>query len=59
MYAVIVPEKTIENSGPECLDVPYIKFREHWLLFTAQGDFATWAPSGSDSLADDYILIED
>lgn len=57
MYAYIVPSRTEENSGPGCLAVPYIYFREHWALKTAQNDIATWAPSGSDSLADDWIIV--
>jgi hypothetical protein len=35
-------------------DVPY---REYVALKTAQGDVATWSPSGSDFLADDWIEV--
>jgi hypothetical protein len=58
MYAYVVPDRAEENSGPECLDVPYTYYREHWLLKTAQGDIATWSPSGSDSLANDWCVVE-
>jgi hypothetical protein len=33
------------------------KFRPYFLLYTAQGDFAHWIPSGSDMLADDWVII--
>ena len=36
-------------------DVPY---REYLALKTAQGDVATWAPSGSDALAEDWYIID-
>lgn len=42
-----------EHFGENAM-VPY---REYWALKTAQGDIATWAPSGSDSLADDWMII--
>lgn len=35
-----------------------VSYREYWALKTAQGDVATWAPSGSDSLANDWIVID-
>lgn len=57
MYAYIVPARKEENSGPDCLEVPYIYYREHWALKTAQGDIATWSPSGSDSLGNDWAIV--
>ena len=32
-------------------------FRPYFQLFTAQGDIAMWAPSGSDALAEDWIVL--
>ena len=63
LFAYIVPA----NSYPaqtgaakahfgEGAMVPY---RAYWALKTAQNDVATWAPSGSDSLAEDWYVLED
>lgn len=35
-----------------------VPYREYWALKTAQGDIATWAPSGSDSLAEDWMVLD-
>jgi hypothetical protein len=61
MYAYIVPA----NSYPAQTDVAkkqfgdMVPYREYWALKTAQNDIATWAPSGSDSLAEDWMVLED
>jgi hypothetical protein len=34
-----------------------VPYREYWALKTAQNDVSTWAPSGSDSLAEDWETI--
>jgi len=59
MFAYIVHERTEETKVKD-LDTfgAYMYYREHWALFTAQKDVATWAPSGSDSLADDWVIVE-
>lgn len=44
----------IKGLFPDDL-VPY---RHYMALKTAQGDVATWAPSCSDALADDWFIIE-
>jgi hypothetical protein len=62
MFAYIVPATSFpaltgvakEYFGESAM-VPY---REYWALKTAQNDVATWAPSGSDSLAEDWMIIE-
>ncbi len=61
MFAYIVPTGVypaqtdmIKDHFPNDM-VPY---REYWALKTAQDDIATWAPSGSDSLADDWCVVE-
>ncbi len=43
------------NFFGEHAGVPY---REYMALKTAQGDVATWAPSVSDALADDWMVVE-
>jgi hypothetical protein len=35
-----------------------LKFRPYFQLFTAQRDVAMWAPSGSDALAEDWVIID-
>lgn len=62
MFAYIVPAASYpaqtgvakKHFGENAL-VPY---RAYWALKTAQGDVATWAPSGSDTLAEDWIILD-
>lgn len=62
MFAYIVPAASYpaqtgvakEHFGEKSL-VPY---RAYWALKTAQEDVATWAPSGSDSLAEDWMILD-
>ncbi len=62
MFAYIVPAASFpaqtgaakEYFGENAL-VPY---REYWALKTAQEDVATWSPSGSDSLAEDWFVVD-
>ena len=60
MYAYIVPA----NAYPAITDIAgkefgdMVPYRAYWALKTAQNDVATWAPSGSDSLAEDWQIIE-
>lgn len=60
MYAYVVPAgsypATTEIAKKEFGDM--VPYREYWALKTAQGDVATWAPSGSDSLAEDWYIVE-
>lgn len=35
-----------------------VPYRAYMALKTAQGDVATWSPSGSDALADDWLIVE-
>lgn len=61
MFAYIVPETKFPVQtgvakkffGEDAM-VPY---RAYWALKTAQDDVATWAPSGSDTLAEDWITV--
>jgi len=41
------------GKGPGSVEVTY---RTTWKLRTADGSIATWAPSGSDSLAEDWYI---
>ncbi len=62
MFAYIVPANSYpaqtgvakEHFGENAM-VPY---RAYWALKTAQDDVAAWSPSGSDSLAEDWIVVE-
>lgn len=62
MFAYIVPAASYpaqtgaakQHFGENAL-VPY---RAYWALKTAQEDIATWAPSGSDSLAEDWVVLD-
>lgn len=61
MFAYIVPAASYPAQtgaakayfGENAL-VPY---REYWALKTAQNDIATWSPSGSDSLSNDWMIV--
>ena len=59
MYAYIVPAKQFpavtEIARKEFGDL--VPYRAYWALKTAQNDVATWAPSGSDSLAEDWMIL--
>ena len=62
MFAYIVPAAEYlaqtgvakEYFGSEAL-VPY---RAYWALKTAQNDVATWSPSGSDTLTEDWYILD-
>ena len=65
MYAAIMPgfpegvpanEQTAAVHDIEVGDL--IKIRPYWVLKTAQNDVAMWAPSGSDSLAEDWQIFK-
>jgi len=60
MFAYIVPAASYKAQTDAAKKhfgemVPY---RAYWALKTATGDVATWHPSGSDSLADDWIILD-
>lgn len=60
MFAYIVPA----NSYPAQTEAArqtfgdMVPYRAYWALKTAQNDIATWHPSGSDSLAEDWMLVD-
>ena len=62
MFAYIVPAQSFpaqteiaKNYFGENAMVPY---RAYWALKTAQENIATWTPSGSDTLAEDWIVLD-
>jgi hypothetical protein len=60
MYAYVIPAA----SYPALTEIAkkefgeMVPYRAYWALKTAQNDVATWAPSGSDSLAEDWQIVE-
>lgn len=46
------PLNTIYPEGTK------VKYRPHIDLKTADGSIATWSPSGSDALAEDWFIVE-
>lgn len=61
MFAYIVPA----NSYPAQTEAikgtfenDMVPYREYWALKTAQNDIAMWSPSGSDSLANDWCIVD-
>lgn len=59
MYAYIVPAQSYpavtEIAKAEFGDM--VPYRAYWALKTAQNDVATWQPSGSDTLAEDWSIV--
>jgi hypothetical protein len=65
MYAVIMPGYPNGIEANEATRKTHnlpegsiLKFRPYWQLFTAQKDIAMWSPSGSDSLAEDWMIVD-
>lgn len=65
MYAVIMPGYPegveVNEATMKAHNLPAgtkLVYRPYWQLYTAQKDVAMWAPSGSDSLAEDWTIID-
>ncbi|MES2779929.1 MAG: DUF2829 domain-containing protein [Bacteroidota bacterium] len=60
MFAYIVPANKYPSQTEAARSIfgDMVPYREYWALKTAQNDVATWAPSGSDSLAEDWTIVE-
>jgi len=65
MYAVIMPGYPegveVNEATQKAHDIPQgtkLVYRPYFQLYTAQSDVAMWAPSGSDALAEDWIILE-
>ena len=65
MYALIMPgypegvlanEATAKVHGVEIGSI--IKIQPYWVIVNSQGEVSTWAPSSSDSLAEDWYILE-
>lgn len=62
MFAYIVPENFYPaqtGAAKKYWGNRLVPYRAYWALKTAQEDIATWSPSGSDSLAEDWIILND
>ncbi len=60
MFAYIVPQEDCEMYDIEKEifgDKEEFIVAEHWRLKTVKGYVATWAPSNSDALADDWEVL--
>lgn len=64
MYAVIMPGYPdgieVNEATQKAHNLPAgtkLVYRPYWQLYTAQKDVAMWSPSGSDSLAEDWIVV--
>ncbi len=64
MYAILMPGYPEGIAVNEITRVAHgleegakLIYRPYFQLFTAQGDIAMWAPSGSDVLAEDWYVI--
>ena len=61
MFAYIVPTEECEKYEVEkkhFKEESKFIVRQHWRLKTVQEDVASWSPSGSDSLAEDWIILD-
>jgi hypothetical protein len=60
MFAYIVSEGTYPAKSAAVKGIfadNMVPYRAYWALKTAQNDVAPWAPSGSDSLAEDWEIV--
>lgn len=60
MFAYIVSEGSYPAKSPAVMGVfanDMVPYREYWALKTTRNDVAPWAPSGSDSLANDWVAV--
>ena len=61
MFAYIVPANSYSPQtgvAKEYWGDKLVPYRAYWALKTAQEDVATWSPSGSDSLAEDWLIVD-
>lgn len=62
MFVYLVPGSTFAVNRAPLLGIypegTEINYRPHMDLRTADGSVSTWAPSGSDALADDWQIVE-
>lgn len=61
MFAYIVPANSYPAQtelGKKYWGERVLPYRKYWALKTAQEDVAMWAPSGTDSLAEDWEIVD-
>ena len=62
MFAYLVDGSTFNVNRAPLLGIypegTEIRYRPHIDLRTADGSIATWSPSGSDALADDWYVVD-
>ena len=60
MFAYIVPAASYPAQTEAAKETfgELVPYRAYWALKTAQNDVATWSPSGSDSLAEDWVILD-
>lgn len=60
MFAYIVPAASYPAQTEAARETfgDMVPYRSYWALKTAQNDIAMWSPSGSDSLAEDWVIVE-
>lgn len=62
MFLYLVPGSTFKVNRAPLLGIyeegTEINYRPHMDLKTADGSVATWSPSGSDALAEDWIILQ-
>ena len=61
MFLYLVPGSTFSVNRPPLNEIypegTEITYRPHMDLKTADGSVATWSPSGSDALAEDWVIL--
>lgn len=60
MFAYIVPAASYPAQTEAAKETfgELVPYRAYWALKTAQNDIAMWSPSGSDSLAEDWFILD-
>lgn len=62
MFAYIVPAASYpaqtDAAKSHFGENAMVSYRAYWALKTAQNDIAMWSPSGSDSLAEDWCILD-
>jgi len=60
MFAYMVPanQYPAQTNAIKTVFPDLVPYRAYMALKTAQNDVSTWAPSGSDCLADDWLIVE-
>lgn len=61
MFAYYAPGGLFEAQSDAIKGVfpnDMVPVRPYWALKTAQNDVATWSPSASDTLANDWVVVD-